>query len=427
MIPRVSDLLQPGEKIAVAVSGGADSMCLLHLCIAEGLSPVALHVDHGIRGEEAERDEKAVADYCKSQGVTLYTHCVDVPALAKGSGISLELAGRQARYNFFDTFVSQGYTVLTAHNANDNLETMLYNLSRQSGLAGMAGIPMRVGGYLRPLLYTTREQILSYCEANSVAYVTDSTNLRDDYTRNFIRHHIVPALQQVNPAAVENAALTAKNLRCDEQYLQSLVPDELLQGDELDTRGVDDLPLPVQTRLFAAYLKKVGLPICRVNIEGLQSLVQGGVQFDAVGGKTLSRTRQRIGIKGESAPKMNASPLSLGNKYLYLDQNLVFFLKDRANVQNLDFFIALDYDKISGCLMIRSRKEGDKITLAGRGVTKTLKKLFNEKGIRPEHRNAYPVLCDDLGVVAVAGLCVDARVEITDNTKIILVGEVSKS
>ena len=154
MIPRVSDLLPTGAKVAVAVSGGADSMALLHLCVEQGLEPIAIHVNHGIRIQDggAKKDEQLVIHFCEKLGVACHVFEADVPAMAKEDGTSTEVAGRKARYQIFDRFGNEGYTVLTAHNANDNLETVLFHLSRQTGLAGLCGIPQKSGYLLRPLL-----------------------------------------------------------------------------------------------------------------------------------------------------------------------------------------------------------------------------------------------------------------------------------
>ncbi|MBQ9719006.1 MAG: tRNA lysidine(34) synthetase TilS, partial [Clostridia bacterium] len=199
----LADAMRKAGTVIAAYSGGADSSCLLHhlvrWCAGNGVTLAAAHVNHGIRGEDADRDERFCRETCGKLQVPLYVLREDVPALAAQSGRGLEETARSVRYSFFDR-VSKELTgspdaavVATAHNADDHLETVVFNLLRGSGTRGLSGIdPLRDGRFVRPLICDTGAEIRRWCENHRVPYVTDATNADTDYTRNFIRHNIVP-------------------------------------------------------------------------------------------------------------------------------------------------------------------------------------------------------------------------------------------
>ena len=188
--------LLDNRNITVALSGGADSMALLSVLLEIkgefSLNITAAHFNHRIRGAEADRDEAFVKEYCEKKGVELFLGSGDVPSYAKEQGLSLELAARELRYEFLKS-VSKG-NVATAHTASDNAETVIFNLTRGSGAEGLCGIPPKRDIFIRPLILATREQIEEYCKENDIPFVNDSTNFCDDYTRNKIRHNVIPVL-----------------------------------------------------------------------------------------------------------------------------------------------------------------------------------------------------------------------------------------
>ena len=205
--------------VLAAVSGGLDSMCLLHLLATWGrernLNVAAAHFNHQLRGAESDRDERFVRDWCGAHEIPFVSGRGDVRALAARKRRSLEEAAREARY----AFLNQQKTalgcrcVLTAHHADDNAETMLLNLLRGTGLRGLTGIPPEREDLLRPFLQVTRQELADYAGAHDVPYVEDSTNQMDDAARNVLRHQVLPVLRQLNPRAVENMSRTADLLR----------------------------------------------------------------------------------------------------------------------------------------------------------------------------------------------------------------------
>ena len=234
--------------VLAAVSGGLDSMCLLHLLATWGrernLNVAAAHFNHQLRGAESDRDERFVRDWCGVRGVPFVSGRGNVRELAGREGMSLEEAAREARYAFLTKEKERlgCKYVLTAHHADDNAETMLLNLLRGTGLRGLTGIPAARDFLLRPFLQVTRAELAAYAAARDVPYVEDSTNALDDAARNVLRHQVLPVLRQLNPRAVENMSRAAELLRQDEEALDAAA-ERLLEKAEISPGQEAILPL----------------------------------------------------------------------------------------------------------------------------------------------------------------------------------------
>ncbi|MBQ0136033.1 MAG: tRNA lysidine(34) synthetase TilS [Oscillospiraceae bacterium] len=255
-------MLKDGDRVVVGLSGGADSTALLltlfDLKDEYNLEIIAAHLNHGIRGAEADRDEAFCKDLCERLGVRLETLHMDIPTLAKERGVSDEVAGRDARYDFFTGLAGEGGKIATAHNAQDTVETMLLNLCRGTGLKGLTGIPpVRTLGdnlVIRPLLDVSREEIEAFLKERNQDFVTDSTNLGNEYTRNRIRHNVIPELVSVNENAVGNITRCLSTLKEDSEFLESLADELLLSariGTAYDVKTLLSSPKPVLSRAIS--------------------------------------------------------------------------------------------------------------------------------------------------------------------------------
>ena len=211
------NMLTEGEAVLCCLSGGADSVTLL-LCLRElGYEVSAMHINHGLRGEESDRDERFCVRLCEELGVPLTVKAVDVKGFCLKTGKSVEEGARELRYAAFES--SPIKKIATAHTLSDSLETALFNLARGTGAKGICGIPPVRGRFIRPLIGCTRTEIESFLRERGREWVTDSTNLSDDYSRNRIRHGAVPVLTSLNPAAEQAFARLSASLREDDRYL----------------------------------------------------------------------------------------------------------------------------------------------------------------------------------------------------------------
>ena len=370
-------LLCPGQplRLAAAVSGGADSMALLLLLRALqpefGYTLSACHVNHGLRGGAADRDEAFVRAECARLGVPLRVfHAAEV---ADEVGLPSEHAGedwaRRLRYACFERLCEEGIdAVATAHTANDQAETLLLRLARGTGLHGAAGIRPKRGCYLRPLLALTRQDTESFCRAAGQAWVTDETNATDAYARNRVRHHAVPALESVNPAFVQHAADTAALLREDEAFLSGLAADFL--AGQMPAEGIPiaellALPRPVRVR---ALQQAAGRELSRRHLLALERLCDGeGLGYADVPGLRVTREQGRLFFGAQALPPLGTHILRPGETAEIPELGLRItvgvpepFREIHSAFTTFCFKSAIIHDKLS----VTPRRPGDRIRLA---------------------------------------------------------------
>lgn len=403
-----------------AVSGGADSMCLLHLLLTKrqelGIELFAAHYEHGLRGAESLADAEFVSAWCGERGIPCAVEHGDAAAFAAETGMSIEQAARELRYDFFGRAAERFGCdrIATAHNADDNAETIIFNLCRGTGGAGLRGIPPVRGNIVRPLLGCTRAEIEEYLNKNAVPHVEDSTNRSDDYSRNFIRHRVMPALRELNGAVSTAAYRTAELMRQDEDCLS-------LQAAEFIEKHFDGQSLPQEelSKLHPAISSRVVRRLCgqgqsRVCIEAVMKLLEGSEYAEAdITGRRIRRERGRIYFSEAPQVSITARKLVPGQTLDIpeLGLRLRAELAERGAEEINDLFktCAFYYDNICGSIICTGRIAGDRLKPAGRGCTKSLKSLFAEAKMTRQQRESALVFRDDEGVLAVRGLCVAQR------------------
>lgn len=423
------DMLSQGDTVIVGVSGGADSTSLLYaLCELKNdydLKLIVAHVNHCLRGEAADADEVFVSDMCNRLGVELRILRADVRGEAQKNGMGIEECGRKVRYDFFNS-IEQGAKIATAHTLSDKTETMLFNLTRGSVLRGLCGIPAKRDNIIRPLIDCTRADVEHFCEENGIDYVTDSTNLECDCSRNRIRLLVVPELKKINPSLESAVLRCTDSLSEDEAFLSGLATDLLAAAKTKQGYSAAQLAaaqIPVRKRALASLLADyVGTIPTGRQLELIDGLLlsEGVVQLDggvsvAVRHGELLFPKASNDINYWSAEiDNNCAKLPFGRAKIDIINNL-----DDKNTQLINkklLEIRFDYDKIFGELYFRCRMDGDRIRLNGRNCTKTLKKLFNESKIPAEMRNRRVLLCDDIGIVWIEGFGCDERCALDGGT-----------
>lgn len=427
------NMIPDGSTVVCAVSGGSDSMVLLNalniLKHEYGFSLVAAHVNHGLRGESADRDEKFVKKYCSENGIEIRTLRADVASLAKESGEGLEECGRKVRYGFFNSF-GEDIIIATAHNLSDRVETFLFNFTRGSALRGLCSIPPVRDNIVRPLIDCSKEEILDYCKANSIEFVTDETNSDVVYSRNRIRHNVVSELKKINPSFEACAERCIDSVNEDEKFLSSLAHDLVKKAENrngFDAAVLADAPAPIKKRAVILICEKnVSVTPEQKFIGRICDILENGGKLQINGGVTVRVRKGILDFPSDSAEKSKAEIdgefVLFGNKQIQIRTVDINEINNLQNVSKQDLEYRLDYDKIIGKVCVRSREAGDKITLNSRNCTKTLKKLFNEMETAPENRNSIAVFSDDCGVILVEGAGIDKRVAVTDRTdKVLLV------
>lgn len=258
-------MLQSGDTVVVGLSGGADSCALLLALISLreslGITVKACHINHNLRGAESDRDEAFVRRLCEEKGVELTVFSIDV----KGAAVkheSLEETARRLRYEKFAEMCRNGEKFATAHTASDNAETVLMNMIRGTGTKGLAGIPTVRGYFIRPLIACTRAETEEYCKQNGTEFVTDSSNLSDDYTRNRVRHKVIPALEEFNPSFVTAVTRMTAAVADDSDFLEKYASDcakSCLKGIGYDSVKLSQLHPAILFRVISAELKRNGI------------------------------------------------------------------------------------------------------------------------------------------------------------------------
>lgn len=413
------NLISSFDKITVALSGGADSVCLLYSLYSLKreleIELSAAHFNHGIRGEEADRDEEFSRNLCKSLDIPFYSEKGDAISYAKQSGKSLETAARELRYDFLSR-VSEG-KIATAHTASDNIETMLFNLARGTSLDGIKGIPPKRDNIIRPLILCSREEIENYCRQNSLSFVTDSTNLSDDCSRNIIRHKIIPVLKEINQSSVYNASKLSVLLNEDSKYLLKTANDEFCRryiSGGLSVENIKDTDKAVFKRVLSLFVKKItGATADFYHIERLVDVCEGKIHATELPNGFSARLQGKRLVLSDKKPE---------NTVFLTETEIISAEKFKSLKKIHELFLnnAVDYDKIVGKLKRIERNSNDTVKLANSNSTKTLKKLLTEKKISLCDRENLPIYADDMGIVWCFCIGTADRVKIDKNTKTVL-------
>ncbi len=430
-----NSMIRENDKVLVALSGGPDSVCLLHLLhsLKEELNIeiYAAHVNHLIRGEDAIADENYAGELCKSLDIKFFAKRIPVEEIAKEKGISTEMAGRDERYNFFDEIRSEiGINkIAIAHNANDQAETLIMRIMRGTGIEGLVGIkPVRDNLYIRPILSLTRDEIEGYCDVNNLNPKIDKTNLEEVYSRNKVRLRAIPfikenfntdiinTLNRLSQSATVDSAFINKIV--DEKYNElcfmkndRLVIDEklFLEDEAISTRVIRKAMMSVSGAFNNFELKHV---YDVINLQkggtGKQiNLTNDIIASNEYGKIVIARKKIIENLESDELIELNVANLisSTNKKIIFNFYNINFEIienlgKINFSSQNEKYFSFDDIEKIT----IRTRENGDKIVPFGFSGTKKLKDIFIGDKVPKEERGRIPIIEFDSDIAWVLGV-----------------------
>ncbi len=445
------DMIKKGDKVLVALSGGADSICLTHALKALSLdmefSVYAAHLNHGIRGEEADGDENFAKEFCQSINVPFSSKYVKAEEIAKAEGLTVEEAGRKARYGFFEEVCREkGLSVVaTAHNRDDAAETVLMRIIRGTGTDGLSGIKfIREDGVIRPLLKVSREEIEEYCRENGLSYCTDSTNSDNNYTRNRIRNELLPYLREnFNPNISQSLINLSESAASDSGFLNSYArrlykrlgsPMPNRKPIVLHIESIEMVDKAIMARLIIAAAKEAmgeNFYLEKKHVEDILNIrnKETGARLDLPKGLSVSVKYGWLEFTNNQETEMQKAPNYFGNDYFTeIEPGNGYKIEGRGGTvyvkrvllseyKKTSGDILLDEDKISGQVVLRNRREGDKMVVYEDGRSKKIKNIFIDMKIPREKRDDIPLICHKDEVLAIVGGRVSEKYKIDKNSE----------
>ena len=448
-------MIQPGDNVLAAVSGGADSVFLMRVLkeLSRELPCTVrvVHVEHGIRGEDSLRDAAFVEKLCQKEGITCLVEHVNAPLYAKQSGTGIEEAARTLRYQVFERIAKeeQADRIAVAHHMEDNAETMLFHLARGTGLLGLAGIPPVRGRIIRPLLCVSREEIEAWLTENGQPWCMDETNADVSLSRNLIRAEVLPKLKEINPSAVLHMAETAELLRKTGEYLDRETAAALENAKDGDRTSVIKLtgldPAAAEHLVYRTLQRVAGRTkdITRMHVRSVCDLAKKpvGKQVSLPYGMVAERTYDAIRVvkqsgaalgfekdedcSGEKPVAQNESlkipGRTLVGKAYQFDAKIILYDGEEEKIPRNPYTKWFDYDKIKNGLQIRGRNRGDYLQIDRKGGHKSIQDYMVNEKIPAKDRDRILLLADGSHIVWVIGRRISEAYKVTKETKRVLV------
>jgi len=458
------NMFQPKDSVLVGVSGGPDSVALLHILLEIAprfpLRLAVAHLNHSLRQEESDNEAKFVASLAEILGLPCYIERIDVPEFQRSHRLSIEEAARRVRYRFFkDVAVKHRFDkIALGHHCDDNAELMLMHLFRGSGPLGISGIPpVREGQIVRPLIRLSKSEIMDFLTAKGIGYVSDSSNIDPRHLRNKIRHHLIPNLKEnYNPRISETLNRLATITRCEEEWIEDLINpifDRMvlsLETDHIDlsVSEINESHIAVKKRIFRKAIASVKGDLRRIafsHVDSMIRLVEAGPRFgglDLPDGIRISRSDETIRISKEKiAGRRPDAAHPFGEKFSF-EYNILepglFHMKEvgirlelseiplarLSDIGHAGHQVAFfDMEKLHFPLIVRNVHPGDRFTPLGMTGTQKLKKFFINNKVSRAERSKCPVVLSRGRIIWVAGYRIDDFVKVTPLTRYILKGE----
>jgi len=444
-------LLNAGDNVVIGVSGGPDSMVLLDILYdlsrEIGYKIYAAHINHGIRGNEADKDQEYVKNFCGELSIPFYSKKVNMDEYARKMKLTSEEAGREIRYSFFNEIVEKipNGKIAVAHNKNDQAETLLLRILRGTGVDGLKGMEYKNGNIIRPLLDIERSDIEKYCEEKGLKPRIDRTNLEPIYGRNKIRLELIPYIQEnFNKGIIDTLARTSKLMQMDGEFLSSycknkyknIVVEEELSGIVLDIEKLLEEHQSILTRVVRMSIEKVNNSLKGIEEKHINSIIslikekQTGKYINISNNIVAMVSYNNLIIKKDNNDKFigfnyeikvgEQTKIHELNAKLYSSVYQVGSLNIDYKNRYLKYF---DYDKIKSNLFIRTRRNGDKFIPYGMKGSKKLKDYLIDEKIPRDQREKIPIVDHDGEIIWVVGYRISDKYKITSSTKRVLVLE----
>ena len=406
-----NNLISEKDRVLIGLSGGADSVFLLYALktISEefGFEIGACHIEHGIRGSESVHDMEFSEKLCKDLGIPFYAKQFDVPAVSRDQKISVETAARNVRYSYFEEVSKKdGFNLIaTAHHRDDKVETILMNIIRGCSLRGYAGIEYKNGSVIRPLLDISKSEILTFCQENNIEYCVDSTNEDTEYTRNRIRHILLPKLKETNPSFEESLLRQSEIFNCEDEFL-NIEADKFPVDDGIDLSKFSSLHKAIARRVIYKYIG---------NIKGSRNDISYTDIENALSICTSGKTGSRCHISGSLEGVVSYGKFFIREKVKDLSFEYEISLGETIEIKEAGVKITLASTggnfKISAGdkVVIRSRRDGDVFYPVGMNGSKKVKDYLIDKKIPADKRMKIPILTVNEKIASIVGMRNDRR------------------
>lgn len=404
-------LVENGDRIVVGFSGGPDSVFLVEMLLKLrekiDFDIVLVHINHLLRGEEAQRDEDFSINYGKSKGLKVFARKINITSLGKEKGLSLEEAGREARYSFYKEVLekSNSNKIALAHNKDDQIETFMFRLTRGTGLSGLEGIATKRDRYIRPISEIYKSEIVNYLDENSISYCIDSTNLENEFTRNSIRIDLIPFIEKrYNPKFKDKIFSLIEEIRDINIFIEKEI-EQFSYDETINIESILKFPKSIRGKILSKYLYKYGLEVNRKKISLIESILEkGGSQEISLDSQYILKKEYNIlKIQKINLIKNNIEEVTftIPNKIKYGDYIIEAEYVERGEQNKNCFYTNL---KLGDTLIVRGRKDGDKIIPTGMKGEKKLKEIFINEKIGKEKRDSIPLIVHNDNIVWIAGV-----------------------
>lgn len=404
-------LVENGDRIVVGFSGGPDSVFLVEMLLKLrekiDFDIVLVHINHLLRGEEAQRDEDFSINYGKSKGLKVFVRKINITSLGKEKGLSLEEAGREARYSFYKEVLekSNSNKIALAHNKDDQIETFMFRLTRGTGLSGLEGIVTKRDRYIRPISEIYKSEIVNYLDENNISYCIDSTNLENEFTRNSIRIDLIPFIEKrYNPKFKDKIFSLIEEIRDINIFIEKEI-EQFSYDETINIESILKFPKSIRGKILSKYLYKYGLEVNRKKISLIESILEkGGSQEISLDSQYILKKEYNIlKIQKINLIKNNIEEVTftIPNKIKYGDYIIEAEYVERGEQNKNCFYTNL---KLGDTLIVRGRKDGDKIIPTGMKGEKKLKEIFINEKIGKEKRDSIPLIVHNDNIVWIAGV-----------------------